>query len=405
MHAVVLSITIFGFVDKYKSNCSNISTGKHMKIFFYLTAVLIIFTPAALRADTENNKSTLIPELEISGYVEGYYGVSDADPVPAEGDEHGTSGGTRPLNANSLTSDQFGLNWAHFGLGVHADIYRAHLSLQGGEMPTKYFHGALDEAIVGFRLFDNFWIDGGHFVTPVGGEAFWSNDNLLSTYSMLTYVGPFYHTGIKLSYEGEHFFASAGVVDGMALSIEDNNASKSAVAVLGYETGNISICYAGYFGNNQDAGLKEKMYTHNNLNIEVSEIGIFNFKFQADVITQAESYNQDELGIFYGVSFQTKADITEKIKAAARIEYFDNSKAVFLFEPGSPGYAFTAGWTYRPVESGFIRLEGRYLAFTDDSAEHFFHRGKHGEDSSADMFDAVMTFGYRFSLHPELKEH
>ena len=167
------------------------------------------------------------PEVSLTGYVEGYYGVTNTQYHP----DDDAWQDSRAFNLNSMQRNQFGLNWAQLNAGISADWYRGKLSMQMGEVPSAYFpmNGMLNEAYAGFKVIDNLWIDAGVFLTHIGGELFLAQDNWLSTYSMLTYVGPFYYSGAKASYEVGKFNLMLGVVNGNILQTGNNNDSKTFI--------------------------------------------------------------------------------------------------------------------------------------------------------------------------------
>ena len=355
------------------------------------------------------------PEINVNGYVEGYYGANNI----TTGDDYQTWENSRYFSLNAPNQSQFGIGWAQINGSFTDDWYRGAIGLQTGDFPTSNFpfNGMLAQAYIGFKFTDNLWLDAGMFQTHIGGESLYSLDNWLSTYSMLTYVGPLYNTGAKATFTKEKFSLMLGVVNGNQFgTINDNNNSKSIISYFSFTNNDFFISYAGYYGNDEE-GLPTDdedglLNTHNNVVVTISKVGPVDIKFQADVLTKADSYwdpeansEDPEMALYYGVSAQAIAHLDPKFDLAARVSYFDATKYAGTYsyrerEINSAGLGFTIGGTYKPADNAFLRLEARYLMFTDEALEdhEIFPHGEDADDASNSLIDGMLTFGYRFTF-------
>ena len=81
----------------------------------------------------------------------------------------------------------------------------------------------MQEAVVGVKLAENVWLDGGVFYSHLGLESWASRDNLTYTRSLVAEYSPYYQSGVKLTWTpSAKLTAQIDVVNGWQIVSENN---------------------------------------------------------------------------------------------------------------------------------------------------------------------------------------
>jgi opacity protein-like surface antigen len=359
-----------------------------MRIFTVVLAFIIISIPA-FSSDDEL-------KVNVSAYVDTYI-ATDNDKIPdASFLEEDTY--IRKYAINDMQKNNFSINIAQVSANIcYDDLIRSVLTLHYGDMATIAFNAhnlfGIQEAYVGINVIDDLWVDAGYFLTHIGSEAVLPKDNWLTSHSMVTYVEPFYHAGVRALYDNGTLSAGLHILNS-GIGYFENNDNKTLGYNLGYSAGDIfRINLAGMIGNEIPGGsVNAKTNIYNNLTLESHPSEKLGIKAQFDYATLENSYDYDqEAAAYMGIVLQGRYQLLEKIAATARFAYFDDTKGYAGIS--ASGIGITAGAEYKPTDFSYIRIEGRMLNFdnSDESNGNQFHDAD-GNPTNSRM-ELMINFG------------
>ncbi len=361
-----------------------------MKHFFYLLISIAVLSSLNVTADDDM-------KLHIGAYVDTYI-ATDNDHSGITNEEYHFF---RQYAYIDGQKNNFGLNIAQISANMeYKDMLRGVITFHYGDIPIQAFAmpglgKMLQEGYVGIRIIENLWVDAGFFLTHIGGEALLPKDNWLSSHSMVTYVEPFYHSGVRALYDNGTFSVGLHILNS-GFSFIENNDNKTIGYNVGYSAGDIfSASFSGMFGNDISGGsANAKMNIYNNVNIESYPTKKLGLKAQFDLATHEDGYMNDgelESSVYFGFSLQGKYQILEQIAGVLRFEHFDDTKQYAGIN--ASGIGITAAAEYQPTSFSYIRLEGRMLNFDDneDSDGNQFQNAD-GELTNSRM-EVMLNFG------------
>lgn len=324
--------------------------------------MLLIICTFSLRAQT--------PTIAVGGYVDAYF---------ANDDDKGTdelNGGNRLFSYVNPTKNRFSINTAQITAKIGVEnVFRSNITLHMGDLHKTAWEAAdvsmpfIQQANAGVRVAENIWIDGGIFLTHIGGESLLPKDNWLSTHSLVTYYEPFYQAGVRASYESEKFTAQLHVLNGNGI-IDENNYNKTFGWFFSYTPSTVfSVSYAGVAGNEVPGNPKfASSQALHNLVFQVNPFDKFSLKGQLDLgmkkVPDAENGGAMKSRLFSGYSLTAHYAFTDQFSASGRYAFVDNAYAVF--EPAVEGMETTLGFEYKPHANAYVRLEGRNISLGDD---------------------------------------
>lgn len=333
---------------------------------------LLLFS--ILKAQAQENDSIPIEnehKITISGYVDGYLSAYSNNFPQQE---------FQPFITVGARDNSFGLNVAQFGLSYQYKYVRSNLTLHWGDIPkatwSKDFN-EIQEANVGVRLMEGLWLDAGFFRTHIGTESFLPKNNLLSSTAFITYNEPFYQAGAKLSYDvWEKWYFELWALNGYN-NFVDNNDAKSVGALISYKfSDNASVTYTNIYGreSGDDLDFKQNRFYQNiYLNKNWNEKVFVSLGFDYGLQTNSKLENPDETASMFGGLATLRYQFNPKFSITGRGEIFkdengfisgtvenNNGKNV-----GIELTAFTLGAEYRPMETAYIRAEGRFTNAKD----------------------------------------
>lgn len=325
--------------------------------------------------------------LRFSGYVDTYFSLFNDSTVTD----------FQHLQAVSPRHNTFGLNIAQATAEYQDSTIRGAATLHYGDIPLATWTPLLpnvQEANIGIALKHNLWLDAGLFTSHLGTESFLPKNNLLSSTTVATYIGPFYQTGIRMTYEKDSaFFAQLWILNGYN-SLVDNNRAKSVGLVLGYQINKeIAVTYTNLLGNESETDTNQFLAYHNfTLDYQKDKWHVI---LGGDFATQSNASldEENELGLMYNALLTLRRRFTKQFSTTIRAELYHDRNAIvsplYQFDNdmfGTQLYGFTFGAEYKPRSNSFIRLEGRYL---QAQQEIFYRDGK----SQNDRAELMLTMG------------
>ena len=352
---------------------TNIFTFKKILAICY---IMFLF-PLCLYAQGLNASGLLpgLPEgLSINGYIDTYISWDNDKGNPQ-----------RQFSAISPYRDEFRLNLAQISAKYESDRVRGIATMHFGDIPSVNWPANqqfVQEANIGFRLAKALWIDGGYFITHIGGEGLIPMNNYFTSLSLCTYYELFFQSGVKLSYAAsEKFAAQVHLVNGFNV-FADNNKNKSfGIQLWGQPNPKFDITYNNLIGNEMPLGTTGKTRFYNNLVIKIFPVKKLDVIVCGDFCMQEKSKLTDSTAsasMFSGF-IALKYKPVKNFSMSLRGEIFQDEdgilSGVFIDSTGKAtglkANGVTFGVEYNPMSSSYIRLETRLLN-TDKDQKIFY---------------------------------
>ncbi|MBD1207241.1 MAG: outer membrane beta-barrel protein [Ignavibacteria bacterium] len=313
------------------------------------------------------DKKPTPPVITFSGYVDTYYAFdNDITALPNQ------PAGARQFSFLGYVRNQFNLNTAQLTGTVVHDDYRAALTIAYGDLRNSAYvpltrFNTLQQANGGFRLVDKLWIDGGFFMTHIGGESLLPKDNWFTLYSFATTNEPFYQAGVRLSYEGSLVQAQLHLLNGYGI-FEDNNDSKSIGWFLGFTpSSQFTALISGIAGNEQPAGSPAATRIYNDLVLTYQPTDALTIRAEADLGLEEIPTLNRQYGSYLASFIALRYAIISNVFVSGRFEYVANANGsngdIGIITSALRGTGYSASVEYRPIANSYIRAEVRALQF------------------------------------------
>ncbi len=297
-------------------------------------ALLTAAALSSLRAQAAPTDTT--PKISVGGFIDGYYAYDFGKPASLD---RSFAGGA-PFTTQPARHNEFNINLAFLELKLDAPHYRGRFAVQTGTSVQSNYSGEptngtvsgsslsrlIQEAVVGVKVADNVWIDGGVFYSHMGMESWASKDNPTYTRSLVAEYSPYYQSGVKATWTPTaKLTAQLDVVNGWQ-NISENNSSKGAGIRLDFAANaNSTISYYNFFSD--EAG--SKLRTFNGVGVKQTS-GKLTLLGQVDVGTQAQSAGANGTATWYGWTAVAKVQSTPTVAFVVRAEGYEDKDQVII---------------------------------------------------------------------------
>lgn len=312
-----------------------------------------------------------VPKLNISAYLETYYGYDFNQPQ-----DNNRPGFVYSHNRH----DEVNLNLGFIKGNYDDGIVRANLAVMAGTYANANLiaePGVLKnifEANAGLKLSRtaNLWIDAGIFSSHIGFESAISKDCWVLTRNIVSENTPYYESGAKLSYlsADNKFAITALYLNGWQRIARQKGNSKPSVGLqLSFKpTERLTLNYSNFLGTEGADALAVRRFYHNiyaifQISKEFGLIAGFDYGSQ-----QQSKGSTDHLKVISPVVI-SQFRFNPKWAMAGRLEYYQDKEGMII-SSGTPNGFKTFGYSlnvdYAPVKNAVIRLEGKVLESRDD---------------------------------------
>ena len=297
-------------------------------------ALIAAATPRLLSAQAAATDTT--PKISFGAFVDGYYAWDFGRP-PAF--DRSFAGGT-VFSTQPARHNEFNVNLAFVEMKLEAPHYRGRIALQTGTSVQSNYAGEpasgsisgpslsrmIQEAVVGLRLSENVWVDGGVFYSNAGMESWASRDNLTYTRSLVADYSPYYSSGVKLTWNAtKKLTARVDVVNGWQ-NISENNSGKGAGLRLDYAASAArTLSYYNFF--TDEAGTR--LRTFNGVGIKQTT-GDLTLLGEFDVGTQAKPVGRNGQSAWYGWTAVARVQTTPVVAVVFRVEGYRDKDQVII---------------------------------------------------------------------------
>jgi hypothetical protein len=308
--------------------------------------------------------SNLAEGLSINGYIDTY--------ISWDNDKQAS---IRQFSSVSPYRDEFRINLAQISAKYEADRIRGIATIHFGDIPAVNWPSDqqyIQEANVGFRVVKSFWIDGGYFLTHIGGEDFLPIDNFFTSLALSTYYEPFYQSGVRFSYSfSDRCSAQLYIVNGFNV-YTDNNGNKSFGIQFWVKPGKVfDITYNNLIGNEMPSGVEGRTRYYNNLVVKMFPAKKIDVIASGDFCIQEKSKLGDPnssanmLSGFISVRYRA----LKNFSMALRGDYINDESGILtgVIPVGNVGLSglkangVTFAVEYNPMENSYVRLESKLM--------------------------------------------
>lgn len=305
-------------------------------------------------------------KLELSAYLEAYYGYDFAKPA-----DH-----NRPsFIYNFSRANEFNINLAAVKVAHTANRTRLNLALAAGTYMQANYAAEPDlwqfvlEANAGIRLSGkhDLWLDVGIMPSHLGFESAMSRDCRTLTRSLAAENSPYFETGARLGYstKNQKWNFSIYALNGWQnITRQDDFALINWGTQVQYKPANETVFnYSTFFGSVYPDSARRWRYFHNLFAIfPLSKKWDMTLGF--DIGQEETAANDAQLQTWFTPQAILRYKPTEPWAFAMRGEYYSDPRGVVIGY-ALPGEFKVTGLSlnidYIPVKQTMIRIEGRWL--------------------------------------------
>lgn len=273
--------------------------------------------------------------VRFGGFIDTYYAYDFSRPPQID----------RAFTTQPARQNEFNINLAYVEATLEQDRMRGRLALQAGTSVQSNYAGEprvgqmsgpelarnLQEAVVGYRLGAQTWIDAGVMLSHIGLESFISKDNLTYTRSLVADYSPYYQAGVRLSTQlTSQLSAQLLVLNGWQ-TISENNSSKSIGTQLSYSpSSEVTLTYNTIFG-------QEASFRHfHDLVLKYLPSDRWTLAAQFDLGFQRAAVGGDDAR-WFGFTLIAKRALNRVVSVVARAErYKDPQQVLIAASNGAP---------------------------------------------------------------------
>ena len=275
------------------------------------------------------------PKITFGGFVDGYYAFDFNRPANFD----------RAFTTQPARHNEFNVNLAYIEVKLDAPRTRARLALQTGTSVQSNYAGEprngsvsgpdlarlIQEAVVGVRIADNVWVDGGIFLSHIGMEGFISRDNPMYTRSLVADYSPYYESGAKLTWQPTPAVTALFTVVNGWQNISETNSAKSAGVRIDYSSSaSTTLTYYNYIGNEAvDSATVKQIRFYNGVGVKSSLTTEFLVLAEFDYGTQQRASGSGNSN-WHGGMLTGRCQATPMTAVVGRVERYQDKDQVII---------------------------------------------------------------------------
>jgi hypothetical protein len=168
-------------------------------------------------------------------------------------------------------------------------------------------------------------IDFGKFVTPAGAEVTKTKDNWNASRAILYLMGPYYHTGLRVSYPVSDKVSLGATLTNGWNNVNENNTGKTVGGTISLKpTSKLTIIENVFFGPEQ-AGVSDQYRTFSDTVVSFAAHEKVSLMLNYD--RGMEDYADSTRKVWQGVALYAKLQAAPKLAVTPRFEWFDDKDA------------------------------------------------------------------------------
>jgi hypothetical protein len=274
-------------------------------------------------------------KVTFGGFVDGYYAFDFNRPPNFD----------RAFTTQPARHNEFNINLAYVDAKLDAPRMRGRFALQTGTSVQANYAGEprngkvsgpdlaqlIQEAVVGVKIADKLWIDGGIFLSHIGMEDFISRDNPMYTRSLVADYSPYYESGAKLTWQATPTVAALFTVVNGWQNISETNSAKSVGMRVDYTpSSSTTVSYYNYLGDEaQDTAVHSQLRFYNGVGVKSSVTSQFLLFAEFDYGTQGRA-NGSGSASWYGGMLTGRYQTSTTAAIVARVERYQDDDQVII---------------------------------------------------------------------------
>jgi len=292
--------------------------------------------PAAADSAAVHSSPDTAVTISFGGFVDNYYAYDFGRPVNFD----------RPFTTQAARHNEFNVNLAWVEVKASGPRVRGRLALQAGTSVQSNYAGEptigtvsgpslsrfIQEAVAGYQISPNLWVDGGIFLSHIGMENWTSRDNLTYTRSLSFDFTPAYESGVKLTWQATpKLSALITVVNGWQ-NISENNQDKAVGARLDYvQSSSTTFSYYNFVGNEVSSS-RHRVF--NGVGFKSGLTSAFTLQGNVDYGTQQKAATGSSS--WWSAGLIGKLQVTPVLGISGRAERYQDPDQVIVVT-GTPG--------------------------------------------------------------------
>ena len=274
--------------------------------------------------------------ITVGGFVDGYYAFDFNRPPTVD----------RAFTTQPARHNEFNVNLAFVEAKLDAQHVRGRLAIQMGTSVQANYAGEprngaisgpdlarlIQEAVVGTRLAEHLWIDGGVFLSHLGMEGFVSRDNPMYTRSLVADYSPYCESGVKATWQATPSVSALFTVVNGWQNISETNGAKSVGARVDYApSAATTISYFNYLGDEAtDSATHRQLRSYNGVGLRSALSSQFLVMAEVDYGTQGHASGSGT-STWYGGMLTGRYQATPTTAIVGRVErYADRDQVVLV---------------------------------------------------------------------------
>lgn len=335
-----------------------------MKLFGSIILAFVISNNVVAQDSLSKNP------ILISGYVEAYYSYDFSNPL-----NH-----TRPDFFYSYNRhNEVNLNIGVIKAAYSDDKIRGNLAFMTGTYAQHNLASEpallrnIFEANAGFKLIKkhNLWLDAGILPSHIGFESALGKDCWNLTRSILADNSPYYEAGVKLGYTtlNDKLYLALMYLNGwQRIQKLPGNQTPAFGSQLTYKPkSTLTLNWSTFAGSEGPDSIAQWRY-FNNFFAQFQLGSSFAITTGFDIGMQQSSKHSVAYNIWYSPVIILQYQVSDRLKIAARAEYYDDEKGVIIStntKNGFKTFGYSVNLDYALRKNMLWRIEGRSLNSKD----------------------------------------
>jgi hypothetical protein len=225
-----------------------------------------------------------------------------------------------------------------FGTSVQANYAgEPHVGAHSGPEVARY----IQEAVIGVKLGEKTWVDGGIYLSHIGSEGWISRDNPTYTRSLTADYSPYYQSGVRLTWQATpSVVAQLHVVNGWQ-NISETNGDKAIGGRVDWTVNpKATFTVHNLIGNEAPDSVDSQLRLFQGASLKfvptdkVTIVGNFDFGTQD---------RGDDNASWYGGALIARLQATPTVAVSGRLERYDDKDRVIIVTRTDDGFRATGG--------------------------------------------------------------
>lgn len=283
--------------------------------------------------------------VRFGGFVDGYYAFDFNRPQARD----------RAFTTQPARHNEFNVNLAFVEAVLSGPRVRGRFAAQFGTSVQANYIGEprvgaysgpdvarfIQEAVVGVRLSEHLWIDGGIYLSHIGSESWVSRDNPTYTRSIIADWSPYYQSGVKLTWQASpSVVAQLNVVNGWQ-NISETNGDKSVGARVDWTVNpKATLSVYNLIGNEAPDGVGSRLRIFQGASLELVPTERVTLVGTVDFGTEDRG---EENSTWYGTVLIARVQASERVALVARLERYDDMDQVIVATGTGDPFRVTGG--------------------------------------------------------------